>query len=448
MTTGWGLARGACALCALACGQAAAEPNTNLARAVAPESGYFAVEQAATIASGALHVGAIVDAGRRLLVVRDPMTDAIVPDGEIVAARLALHLAASLGVTERFELSSAMSFAVQRGDGAVDRPAVQGAALGDLRLRGKLRLWQRGGFALAGALEVSLPTSSSDAMFGDDAMSATPMVIAGAAVGAVELAAQAGYRIRSASRYRDLAVDDEIVAGVAARYPLAKALWAQVELDGARGVQAHGNKQPIEALAGLRYRVDARWLAQVGAGLGLGHGYGAPEIRGLVMIGYAPIAAAAPARVAWMPSETDEEDAPSIGALPPEIEIEPTYRVVGDRIVLSAEVLFALDSATVQDRGREVLAEIARDWQKHPEWAEMTVEGHADVRGAAAANQRLSEQRAQQVRAVLIELGGAPERLHAMGFGATRPLTQGATEADHARNRRVEIVITRRRVED
>jgi len=74
------------------------------------------------------------------------------------------------------------------------------------------------------------------------------------------------------------------------------------------------------------------------------------------------------------------------------------------------------------------------------------IEGHTDLRGDPALNQRLSERRAASVRARLIELGIASERLEAVGKGATSPVTTGVSEDDHARNRRVEFVITRRRV--
>ncbi len=425
--------------------------NTNLLRAAAPASGYFAVEQPETIERGAVHVGATVDAGRRLLVVRDPMTDAIVPGGEVVAARLALHLAASLGVTDRLELTAALSLALQRGDETLNRPALRGTALGDLRLGGKLRLWQRRGFSVAGSAEISLPTSSPDAMFGDRTISLTPAVLAGARAGRVEVGAELGYRIRGESQFEDLAVNDEIVAGVAARYRLVGPIWAQAELDVAVGVQGKRNAQdrPTEALAGLRGRIDSRWLAHVGIGVGLGPGYGAPALRGLVMIGYAPAPAPArPERVAWTPAETPDERVDADPAPPPPANDAPEVRVIGDRIVLPAAVLFALDSADLHPEGRRVLGAVAQVWENHPEWAEMTVEGHADARGRADGNQRLSEQRAQQVRAALIELGIAPDRLHAVGFGASRPVTSGTSEAEHARNRRVELVITRRRVED
>lgn len=68
--------------------------------------------------------------------------------------------------------------------------------------------------------------------------------------------------------------------------------------------------------------------------------------------------------------------------------------------------------------------------------------GHTDLRGSAAYNQKLSEDRANAIVAVLTkEYHVAPSRLRAIGRGLNEPLTTGTTEADHQKNRRV--VITR-----
>ena len=70
------------------------------------------------------------------------------------------------------------------------------------------------------------------------------------------------------------------------------------------------------------------------------------------------------------------------------------------------------------------------------------VEGHADARGDADGNQRLSLQRAETVKQYLIDKAGLlPERLTAIGKGSTEPLNK--THADAPENRRVTIVTTR-----
>ena len=70
---------------------------------------------------------------------------------------------------------------------------------------------------------------------------------------------------------------------------------------------------------------------------------------------------------------------------------------------------------------------------------ELIIEGHTSSDGAAASNLRLSEERANSLRARLIELGIAPQRLEAVGYGETRPIATNDTEAGRSRNRRVEF---------
>lgn len=69
------------------------------------------------------------------------------------------------------------------------------------------------------------------------------------------------------------------------------------------------------------------------------------------------------------------------------------------------------------------------------------VEGHTDQRGRLESNQRLSEARAQAVRAALVERGVAPTDIRAIGYGETRPLSRGQRAVDHARNRRITFTV-------
>jgi outer membrane protein OmpA-like peptidoglycan-associated protein len=420
--------------------------NTSAYRAAAPGQAYFTAEDAATAPRGQWHVGATLDAGTRLLVVRDPETQMTAPGGEIVGERLALHLAGGWGVHERLELGLAVATALQRGDASRVRPALRAAALGDVRLRAKLRAWQRGTLALSAVLEVVLPTSSSDSQFGEPGAALAPAVVASGAVGRATLAAQLGYRLRSASRVGDLVVDDELTAAIAARYPVARRLWAQAEVTSAIGTRGKGNEpeRPVESLAGVRALLGGPWVAMAGVGAGLSRGYGTPGVRAVLMLGYVPKPAAPRRRaVAWTPPETPDER----GELPPARSGEPeVIQVVGDRIVLPARVLFPLDGDELLLEGLAALGAVAKLWREHPEWEAMRVEGHTDVRGGTEANQRLSERRARRVRDKLIELGFEPTRIEAVGLGESRPAVAGTDEAAHARNRRVELVITKRRV--
>jgi outer membrane protein OmpA-like peptidoglycan-associated protein len=63
----------------------------------------------------------------------------------------------------------------------------------------------------------------------------------------------------------------------------------------------------------------------------------------------------------------------------------------------------------------------------------LRVEGHTDNQGNAAANQALSEKRAQAVVAWLTGKGISASRLTAKGFGATKPVADNSTEDGRAK---------------
>lgn len=69
----------------------------------------------------------------------------------------------------------------------------------------------------------------------------------------------------------------------------------------------------------------------------------------------------------------------------------------------------------------------------------MSVEGHTDATGNAAANVKLSQARADAVDKYLSERGVAAAQLVATGYGQTRPLDNSGTPAGNQRNRRIEI---------
>jgi len=67
----------------------------------------------------------------------------------------------------------------------------------------------------------------------------------------------------------------------------------------------------------------------------------------------------------------------------------------------------------------------------------LEIGGHTDAQGSDAANQRLSERRAQTILAFLAERGVPTSGLNAVGYGESRPIADNATPAGRAQNRRI-----------
>ena len=68
------------------------------------------------------------------------------------------------------------------------------------------------------------------------------------------------------------------------------------------------------------------------------------------------------------------------------------------------------------------------------------VQGHCDNTGSAATNDKLSQQRAEAIKAKLQEMGIAADRLTAVGKGSREPIADNSTADGRAKNRRVEFV--------
>jgi len=75
----------------------------------------------------------------------------------------------------------------------------------------------------------------------------------------------------------------------------------------------------------------------------------------------------------------------------------------------------------------------------------ITVEGHTDSFGSDESNLELSQRRADAVRAFLLQNMSdlAPYRISAMGYGETRPIASNDTAEGRARNRRIDLVMSR-----
>ncbi|MDM0046065.1 OmpA family protein [Variovorax dokdonensis] len=124
------------------------------------------------------------------------------------------------------------------------------------------------------------------------------------------------------------------------------------------------------------------------------------------------------------------------------------------RIGISGNVLFKLNSAQLQAEGQQLLKSLAGPLSVYlAERNEvLMVSGFTDdlqVHGnnrQFADNWELSAQRALTVTRSLIEAGVSPSSVFAAAFGAEQPVASNADDQGRARNRRVEIAPTPRRV--
>ncbi len=75
---------------------------------------------------------------------------------------------------------------------------------------------------------------------------------------------------------------------------------------------------------------------------------------------------------------------------------------------------------------------------------EARLEGHTDNVGDAAINLKVSKDRSNMVKQLLVNAGIVDNRLTTNGYGQDRPIDTNDTEAGRARNRRTELVVTKK----
>ena len=103
-------------------------------------------------------------------------------------------------------------------------------------------------------------------------------------------------------------------------------------------------------------------------------------------------------------------------------------------------VLFQTGKSSLQPAAYDRLRSLARTLNNYPH-SHLIVKGHTDSVGEDAFNQRLSEERADQVRNFLIAEAVAPIRIIAIGFGESMPVARNETQVGRSQNRRVEVEI-------
>ena len=102
---------------------------------------------------------------------------------------------------------------------------------------------------------------------------------------------------------------------------------------------------------------------------------------------------------------------------------------------------FDTNSARLKPTADAKLQQVVDFARQYPD-ANLEVSGFTDSRGSKAYNLKLSQRRADAVKAYLVKKGVSADRIATRGYGVEMPVADNKTRAGRAMNRRVEVHYT------
>src|SRR5450759_13395 len=137
------------------------------------------------------------------------------------------------------------------------------------------------------------------------------------------------------------------------------------------------------------------------------------------------------------PAAPEVVPGPAAPAAPAE-PARPAPASVKQSITIQAEALFDFDKSVVKPDGKKDLDQAAAKMSGVD--VEMVIAtGHTDSIGTEAYNQKLSERRANAVKAYLVSKGVPASKITTLGKGETQPVATNKTKEGRAKNRRVDV---------
>lgn len=257
------------------------------------DSDWFAMQSLDLRGHGRWATGIVGDWSHRSLVLFDERGNEV---QALLRDQFYAYLGASVVLWERARVGASFPLVLlSEGDaaqpGAPTLPVSSGTNVGDLRLGADVRVFgeNRGYVSLALGARVYVPTGSSSAMTGDGKVRVRPHALASGRAGIFEYAVRTGLNVRGRSEFAGQEVGTEWQFGAAAglrlldeRLLVGPELWGATAVDSSMGV-FDKEATPVEALLGAHYRIEQLAFG-LGAGPGLGRGFGTPSMRALASL--------------------------------------------------------------------------------------------------------------------------------------------------------------------
>jgi outer membrane protein OmpA-like peptidoglycan-associated protein len=377
--------------------------------------------------------------------------------GVAVKNRTSTYFGASVDFNERFSMRAAIPLALTTGaDQQVAAFAEEGLGIGDFMLGARAVLADTGPLTLGARADLYLPIGTNSAYLGDPSVRGQFGLNAGSQVGPVRLGAELSYVARpdELETEQDFTLESTLGLNVGAQYDI----WqdhvglqlSYLSQGGVSFLGEGGGENASEMIAGL-YAFNRKGnRIDLGVGKGIAPGVGTTAAR--VVLAYTIITPPIirepepePVVVEIPPPPPPEPEIVFIEEEPePEWEPEQKVKIVGDQVVIREPVQFELATANILEESLPILQAVADILNEHAEIEHVVIEGHASIEGSYEYNYELSNERARSIWKELMGYGVHPSRISYRGMGEVVPVSQGESEEELAKNRRVEFDIVDR----
>ncbi len=118
---------------------------------------------------------------------------------------------------------------------------------------------------------------------------------------------------------------------------------------------------------------------------------------------------------------------------------KPFDKLLTEKKFITHSINFDVNKSSIQPQSMSYIMQLAQFLKANPS-IRLEIDGHTDSDGDAAANMKLSQQRADEVKKQLVSAGINSNLLTAVGYGATKPIEPNTTTKGKADNRRVEFI--------
>lgn len=223
--------------------------------------------------------------------------------------------------------------------------------------------------------------------------------------------------------------------------PYAKLGWARVMGQGVFPASQFKYTNDLHLGLGVEYKLAPNWsvagelttaaskingskLDNRNLTIGLNYYFGTPAVAPVVVAAVAPVA---------VKEEPKPAPAPVLAPVP-----ETWKTLLENKPVCIEGANFEFDSAKLRSGEIRKLDEVVSFAEKYSD-AKLEADGHTCSIGSEAYNLRLSERRAESIKAYLVKKGVAADRITTKGYGESKPIADNKTREGREMNRRVEV---------